>query len=186
MNEILLILLAYLIGSIPTSVWVSRYFFDIDIRDYGSGNAGATNTYRVLGPKWGTFVMIVDMIKGVLAILARMMGASSVVAVDNDEWSIRNATENIRANDCTNIRLLLRDEPLSTDSFQVILANINKHVILDHFKTLVERLSQNGTILVSGVLEADREEIITGGEKYQLRFIEESRVGEWICLRFSG
>ena len=50
MNELLLIVLAYLIGSIPTSVWVSQYFFDIDIRDYGSGNAGATNTYRVLGP----------------------------------------------------------------------------------------------------------------------------------------
>ena len=42
MKEVLIILLAYLIGSIPTSVWVSRYFFDIDIRDYGSGNAGAT------------------------------------------------------------------------------------------------------------------------------------------------
>jgi glycerol-3-phosphate acyltransferase PlsY len=68
MNEILLIVLAYLIGSIPTSVWVSRYFFDIDIRDYGSGNAGATNTYRVLGPKWGTFVMVIDMMKGILAV----------------------------------------------------------------------------------------------------------------------
>jgi acyl phosphate:glycerol-3-phosphate acyltransferase len=68
MNEILLIILAYLIGSIPTSVWVSQYFFNIDIRDYGSGNAGATNTYRVLGPKWGTFVMVVDMLKGIVAV----------------------------------------------------------------------------------------------------------------------
>lgn len=68
MNELLLIVLAYLIGSIPTSVWVSKHFFDIDIRDYGSGNAGATNTYRVLGPKWGTFVMLTDMLKGMLAV----------------------------------------------------------------------------------------------------------------------
>lgn len=67
MNEVLLIILAYLIGSIPTSVWVSKYFFNIDIRDYGSGNAGATNTYRILGSKWGTAVMIADMLKGVLA-----------------------------------------------------------------------------------------------------------------------
>src|SRR6476659_2072250 len=67
MNEILLIFLAYLIGSIPTAVWVSKYNFGIDIRDYGSGNAGATNTYRVLGSKWGTIVMIVDMVKGVIA-----------------------------------------------------------------------------------------------------------------------
>lgn len=68
MNEIVLIVLAYLIGSIPTSVWVSKRFFNIDIRDYGSGNAGATNTYRVLGAKWGTFVMIADMLKAVVAV----------------------------------------------------------------------------------------------------------------------
>jgi glycerol-3-phosphate acyltransferase PlsY len=68
MNELLLILLAYLIGSIPTSVWVSRRFFNFDIRDYGSGNAGATNTYRVLGSRWGTFVMVVDMLKAIVAI----------------------------------------------------------------------------------------------------------------------
>jgi glycerol-3-phosphate acyltransferase PlsY len=68
MNEVLLIVLAYLIGSIPTSVWVSKYFFGIDIREYGSGNAGATNTFRVLGPTWGTFVMIADMLKGIIAV----------------------------------------------------------------------------------------------------------------------
>lgn len=68
MNEALLIVLAYLIGSIPTSVWVSKHFFGIDIREYGSGNAGATNTFRVLGPTWGTFVMIVDMLKGIIAV----------------------------------------------------------------------------------------------------------------------
>ena len=67
MNEFLLIILAYLLGSIPTAVWVSKYFFDIDIREYGSGNAGATNTYRVLGSRWGTFVMVADVLKGVLA-----------------------------------------------------------------------------------------------------------------------
>jgi acyl phosphate:glycerol-3-phosphate acyltransferase len=67
MNEFLLIVLAYLIGSIPTSVWISKRFFGIDIRDYGSGNAGATNTFRVLGSKWGTIVMVVDMLKGVAA-----------------------------------------------------------------------------------------------------------------------
>lgn len=67
MNEVALIIIAYLIGSIPTSVWISKYFFDIDIREYGSGNAGATNTYRVLGAKWGSIVMIIDTLKGVVA-----------------------------------------------------------------------------------------------------------------------
>ncbi|HVM89812.1 MAG TPA: glycerol-3-phosphate 1-O-acyltransferase PlsY [Puia sp.] len=67
MSEVLLIVLAYFIGSIPTAVWISKYFFDIDIREYGSGNAGATNTFRVLGSKWGTVVMAVDILKGVIA-----------------------------------------------------------------------------------------------------------------------
>ncbi len=68
MKEILLIVGAYLIGSIPTSVWVSRFFFGIDIREYGSGNAGATNSFRVMGPRLGTLVMVVDMLKGLAAV----------------------------------------------------------------------------------------------------------------------
>ena len=67
MKEIFLIVIAYLIGSVPTAVWVSKAFFSIDIRDYGSGNAGATNTFRVLGSRWGTFVMAIDVLKGVAA-----------------------------------------------------------------------------------------------------------------------
>src|SRR6476620_6084624 len=68
MNEVLLIVLAYLIGSIPTAVIVSKVFFGFDIREYGSGNSGATNTYRVLGAKWGTVVMVVDMLKAIVAV----------------------------------------------------------------------------------------------------------------------
>jgi acyl phosphate:glycerol-3-phosphate acyltransferase len=67
MQEATLVIIAYLIGSIPTAVWVSKYFFNIDIREYGSGNAGATNTFRVLGSSWGSFVMIVDILKGAAA-----------------------------------------------------------------------------------------------------------------------
>lgn len=85
MNEIVLIVLAYLIGSIPTSVWVSKRFFNIDIRDYGSGNAGATNTYRVLGAKWGTFVMIADMLKAVVAV---KMVFFLPAAFDNDVYLV--------------------------------------------------------------------------------------------------
>jgi acyl phosphate:glycerol-3-phosphate acyltransferase len=67
MKEVLFIVFAYLIGSIPTALWVSKYFFGIDIREYGSGNSGATNTFRVLGPKWGAFVMVADVLKGAAA-----------------------------------------------------------------------------------------------------------------------
>ncbi len=67
MKELVLIILAYCIGSIPTALIVSKRFFGIDIRDYGSGNMGATNTFRVLGSKYGTIVMVVDILKGVAA-----------------------------------------------------------------------------------------------------------------------
>lgn len=68
MKESILIILAYCIGSIPTALLVSKGFFNIDIREYGSGNMGATNTFRVLGPKFGTIVMVGDMLKGILAV----------------------------------------------------------------------------------------------------------------------
>lgn len=75
MLELLLLFCAYLIGSTPTAVWVSKGIFGMDIREYGSGNAGATNTFRVLGSKAGTFVMLVDMVKGVLAVrLSYLLG----------------------------------------------------------------------------------------------------------------
>lgn len=68
MNIAILLVLAYLIGSIPTAVWVSKRVFGTDIREHGSGNAGATNTFRVLGSKAGTVVMIIDMLKGFAAV----------------------------------------------------------------------------------------------------------------------
>jgi len=61
------LLTAYLIGAIPTAVWVGKSFYGIDVRQHGSGNAGATNTFRVLGKKPGAFVMLADILKGWVA-----------------------------------------------------------------------------------------------------------------------
>lgn len=73
MDVIILLTIAYLIGSLPTAVIVSKKFFGIDIREHGSGNAGATNTFRILGKKAGIAVMLVDMLKAVAAVqLARL------------------------------------------------------------------------------------------------------------------
>ncbi|MBS1586464.1 MAG: glycerol-3-phosphate 1-O-acyltransferase PlsY [Bacteroidetes bacterium] len=68
MTIAILLVLAYLIGSIPTAVWVSKNIYGIDIREHGSGNAGATNTFRILGSKAGSAVMLVDMLKGFIAV----------------------------------------------------------------------------------------------------------------------
>lgn len=87
MNAIALIgsiVLAYLLGSIPAAVWYGQAFFGIDIRQYGSGNAGATNTFRVLGKRAGTVVMLVDVFKGYTAtILATLLWYYQVVSVDD-------------------------------------------------------------------------------------------------------
>ncbi|MFZ1369540.1 MAG: glycerol-3-phosphate 1-O-acyltransferase PlsY [Ferruginibacter sp.] len=69
MKELALIIVSYLIGSIPTALIISRRFFGIDIRDYGSGNMGATNTFRVLGSRYGTMVMVFDILKGMAAVM---------------------------------------------------------------------------------------------------------------------
>ncbi len=66
--HIITLLGAYLLGAIPTSVWIGRRFYNIDIREHGSGNAGATNTIRVLGLKVGIPVLIIDMLKGFAAV----------------------------------------------------------------------------------------------------------------------
>lgn len=63
------IVIAYLLGSIPTAVWVGKRFYQLDVREHGSKNAGATNTFRVLGKKPGTAVLIIDVLKGFLAVV---------------------------------------------------------------------------------------------------------------------
>ena len=63
-ETLLFILLAYLTGAFPSAVWVGKIFYKIDVREFGSGNAGATNTFRVLGKKAGIPVLIMDVFKG--------------------------------------------------------------------------------------------------------------------------
>ena len=64
----LFLFVAYLLGSIPTSIWIGKAFYNIDVREFGSGNAGATNTFRVLGKKAGIPVLIIDILKGTAAV----------------------------------------------------------------------------------------------------------------------
>ena len=67
-ENILLLIAAYLLGSIPSAVWIGKWFYGKDVREFGSGNAGATNTFRVLGKKAGTIVLIADILKGAAAV----------------------------------------------------------------------------------------------------------------------
>ncbi|MEK5038459.1 glycerol-3-phosphate 1-O-acyltransferase PlsY [Sporosarcina sp. FSL K6-3457] len=69
METILLLLIAYLLGSIPSALWVGQLFYKMDIRQHGSGNLGATNTFRILGKKAGITVTLIDILKGTAAVL---------------------------------------------------------------------------------------------------------------------
>jgi glycerol-3-phosphate acyltransferase PlsY len=76
---------AYLLGSIPTAVWVGKRFYGLDVREHGSKNAGATNTFRVLGKKPGKIVLAIDILKGLVAVLLPL-----VVSNAYDENTIIN------------------------------------------------------------------------------------------------
>lgn len=74
-ENVLALVLAYLIGSIPSAVWIGKYMYGVDVRNSGSGNSGATNTFRVLGKKAGIPVLIIDIFKGWFAVqLAYILG----------------------------------------------------------------------------------------------------------------
>jgi ribosomal protein L11 methyltransferase len=121
---------------------------------------------------------------GVLAILAEKLGAVDVLAVDNDDWSIENALENVSTNDCRSIRVQKMDKvPEGEGGYDVILANINKHVILAQLETLGQQLKEEGVILLSGLLENDFQDIENEAVKNKLSISERMTRGNWICLK---
>jgi len=95
---------------------------------------------------------------GILAILAKMLGASSVQAIDVDEWSIENAKENAAVNGCDAIDLKLSTD-LPAGLFDVILANINRNVILEYLPKLAAISGQDCRLLLSGLLTGDEEDV---------------------------
>ncbi len=89
MNLFLLIIAAYLIGSIPTAYWIGKAFFNIDIREHGSKNMGASNTFRVLGPVWGIIVLIIDLGKGMAAVqLALLVHSTDWLGTEKSFWQL--------------------------------------------------------------------------------------------------
>jgi len=97
---------------------------------------------------------------GILAILAKKLGAKSVTAIDNDEWSITNAEENFSANNCCDIQLYNKDNLMGFTKFDIILSNINLNVIIansDNFKNI----SHHTQLLLSGFLKKDTDMLLS-------------------------
>lgn len=121
---------------------------------------------------------------GILAILAAKMNALSVWAIDRDEWSINNAAENISKNNCQNIVLLQSDTARVTKTFDIILANINKNVILENLNILCSQLNPTGVLILSGFLAEDREEILSRAGEARLQLSCEMTENNWISYQF--
>ena len=121
---------------------------------------------------------------GILAILAEKMGATSILAIDNDAWSIENAMENTKTNLCKYIKIEKADKINEDNRFDIILANINKNVIIDNLKALASIMKADAILLLSGLLAADEHEVKQVASKFGLYQTNKAERNNWICLQY--
>jgi ribosomal protein L11 methyltransferase len=123
---------------------------------------------------------------GVLAILAEKMGAKSIAAIDIDEWAYNNSLENIQLNETVNITVQKGGvDVLQTNRFNIILANINKNVLLSDLAAYNEALAPQGHLLMSGFFVVDVEEIRTTAVALGLTFVGQSDKNGWSTALFA-
>lgn len=125
---------------------------------------------------------------GVLAIIAAKHGAAPVVAVDNNEWAVENAFENVALNAAPGIEIILGElSAVPHRSFDVILANIHRNIIIELLPEMSARLAptSEACILTSGVLIADYESLVQAAAEHGLRPHDEERENEWIATKFA-
>ena len=120
---------------------------------------------------------------GILAILAEKLRAQKVLAIDSDQWSIENAAENIMINNCSVIQLQKSDFVDFNEKFDIILANINKNVLIKGMLQLRQHLEKGGVLVISGLLIGDREDIIEEADRNSLVFSGESQKDGWISIQ---
>ena len=122
---------------------------------------------------------------GVIAILAEKKGATSVTAIDNDEWAYNNTRDNIAINNCQSVKALLGDASLLGDEhFDVIFANINRNILLQDMKAYCNVLNYTGIIFFSGFYTEDIPAIVEEAEKYGLVPIVAYDKNNWAALKF--
>ena len=120
---------------------------------------------------------------GVLAILAEKLGAASITAIDNDAWSIENAEENFNSNNCGKILLFNSEEIHVNELYDVILANINRNIILQNMGAIKQHLAKEGVVLLSGLLSGDEPVIMEEARKQDLALHQRFEMSGWICLQ---
>lgn len=121
----------------------------------------------------------------VLAILASMRGASPITAIDIDEWAFHNSVENVRLNGVDNIHLLEGGaELLGTETFDVILANINRNILLQDMAKYTSVLNKGGQLVMSGFYKEDIAAIRAEAERNGLTFVSFAEINQWVVVIF--
>lgn len=123
---------------------------------------------------------------GVLAILAEKMGASTIEAIDNDDWSINNANENITANSCKKIKMTKAAYCCSSiGKADIILANINLNIIKDNLDNIISIAKPGTQILFSGILNTDETSICLAINSKRLNIISVDQKNNWLIIKVS-
>lgn len=121
---------------------------------------------------------------GVLAILAEKLGATSILAVDYDDWCIENSMENVEKNQCKHITVEKGEAPPTDKTFNIILANINRHILLGNMQAMASALSDNGYLLMSGFYAEENQLLIDAATNHGLQLIKASDRHTWSSLLF--
>ncbi|MCK7591374.1 50S ribosomal protein L11 methyltransferase [Subsaxibacter sp. CAU 1640] len=122
---------------------------------------------------------------GVLAILAEMKGAKPIDAIDYDNWCYVNSLENVERNNCKHITVLEGDAALLDGrSYDIIIANINRNILLNDMATYVKSLNQNGMLFLSGFYNDDIPIIEAECNKHNLKLVESLEKNNWVALKF--
>ncbi|MBZ0177766.1 MAG: 50S ribosomal protein L11 methyltransferase [Melioribacteraceae bacterium] len=158
---------------------------------FGTGEHQSTRLMLKLMQKYiadDFFVLDFGSGTGVLAIAAaKLSRVKKVIAIDNDEWCLLNGNENVNLNNIAGkVEVRLQEiEQLEENNFDLILANINKNVLISTSEKLGGKLKEKGTLLLSGILESDQKDIEEEFLKYELSVKDRIQEDEWIALALS-
>ena len=121
---------------------------------------------------------------GILAIFAELMGAKRVTAIDNNPVAVENARLNARKNNCKHVDVFQGETVLQELTYDLILANINRNVLLNNLPVFAEHLNDEGIMMLSGFYEKDLKTIVTLADKHNIRFTGKLEKNKWIAARF--
>jgi ribosomal protein L11 methyltransferase len=155
---------------------------------FGTGHHGTTYTVMQMMAEMdfkGKSVYDFGTGTGILAILAEKLGAARVLGVDNDDWCIENALENIQKNDCKSIAIEKVESAYQSENFDIILANVNRHIIEANMEALSAAGKSGGLLVLSGLLIEDQDDMIKLASNHAWVFQKQKQMNGWISLLFT-